>query len=635
MSATSSDSSAVISSSAPPVRLAWPPPGLETLHDALWPVVHVWVIGALVLVTPLMVAVGFDSPFWSLGPFGHAWFVPLLTSLLAFVLLLAASIRLRALLRLAASGADLGYDAWIMGVVASDRTRDAGFVLQGARSFSALHEVERRRLLAVRLLAPLAYLAAALWLPLGFMAAAALALVDIIGTTGLWVLTVLPAGLLLLVGTVAYVLAGALAGSARRGVVPPAGAGVQEEAQLWRTNAELMAEQEFPARPVQPRTFRWAGRLAVVPALLLLLPIAGVLASTALGPLLAGIALPKFSQTYARIAATAVLQPYRVPVDPGISSIQAGRALHNLALVGSTEARPLQQAPTTTYAEPWIPDHDIEWLSNAAAWPEVLFPRIRAGLTADERAFLASVAAHPAHAEFSVLAAAASADIAGARWALPLPDTIAIFSLPIPRLGALRAGAAAHIGKAGHELAGGDATAAERTVREVISAGLLMMEEGPTLIDALIGIVISNQGGVALEHLYRATDRVEEAERLRVARETAREAAENANRRSVTPGLGASLADMPQAVTDSRNLRALRWELFSSFNTVAPCLNLRRALLGPDRNYQEWLGQAEASLVRSEADRHVFELARGGALGTRGGQPHVCGMPLAGLRTML
>jgi hypothetical protein len=636
MSATSPNPSIAAATSAPPVRLAWPPPGLERLHDALWPVVRAFTFGALLLVAPLLVAIGLDAPFWSLGAFGQGWFIPIITSVLAFVVLLGASIRLRALLRLAADGAALGYDAWLMAAVATDRTRDAGFVLQGARNFGALQEVERQRLISARIVAALAFLAAALWLPVGFMLAALLAMFDVVGTAGIWLLTLLPAAILMLAGTATHALAGTLTAAARKAAVPAATAGLEHEAQLWRTNAELIAQRSWPARSVQPRSFRWAARLVVVPAVVLLVPIAGVVASTALGPLLASIAIPKFSQTYARVAATAVLQPYRVAIDPGVSATDAGRALHNITLVGTTEARPLQQPPATTYATPWIPEPiDIEWLRNPATWAVDLFPRVRSGLTAEERSFLATVAAHPAHAEFRVLAAAAGADVAGTRWALPLPDTIAIFSLPIPRLGGMRLGAAAHIGKAAHELDSGNAAAAEQTVREVISAGLVMMEEAPTLIDALIGIVISSQGGLALEHLYRATDRTEEAERLRIARETAREAAESATRRSVVPGLGASLADMPHAVTDDRNLRALRWELFSTFNTVAPCLNLRRALLGPDRSYQEWISQAEASLVRSEGERQVFELARHGALGTRGGQAHICGMPLAGLRTMM
>ena len=58
------------SSPPPPLLLSWPPPGLERTQGAFRDVAGMAALGGLILAVPVLVAVGRDYRFWSLGPFG-------------------------------------------------------------------------------------------------------------------------------------------------------------------------------------------------------------------------------------------------------------------------------------------------------------------------------------------------------------------------------------------------------------------------------------------------------------------------------------------------------------------------------------------------------------------------------------
>lgn len=236
-------------------------------------------------------------------------------------------------------------------------------------------------------------------------------------------------------------------------------------------------------------------------------------------------------------------------------------------------------------------------------------------MSAGARDYFARVAAHPAHADFARLSRASSADIAGGRYD-PLGDTIGLYRLPIPRYSGIRLGAYAHIGKAIHETVQGRNADAERSLREVIGVGRLLMDDGPTVIDNLVGAVLVSHGGDALEAFYRATGRAEEAERLEWARSAATRAAERVGagqlRRFTSGAALAALEASPAIVLDTTVSRGVRWERFMLVSTLTPCLNLHRTVFGPDEDYEEWLEDARASLVVHPREAEFFDLARQG-----------------------
>jgi hypothetical protein len=242
------------------------------------------------------------------------------------------------------------------------------------------------------------------------------------------------------------------------------------------------------------------------------------------------------------------------------------------------------------------------------AWPTDLVPRLAEGLDEATLTYLDALAVHPALAEWALLGRAGGLDELDARYSFPLPDTVAMWNLPIPRLSWLREAAYAQVGAAVAAAARGRTAEAETRLREIIGAGLLIGEEGATLITNLVGFVVADVGAESLVRLYDATGRPAEAVTVR----NLQRAGERAAGVSRT-GLGQTeMFEMPSIVTDTLTIRGMRWEFFTILNTLGPCLNLNRVVFGPPVDHEAWIEEVRMSLVRTEGERELFDLARRG-----------------------
>lgn len=617
--------------SGPKDFLPWPPPGLERLQGDLWMVIRQISLGGAVLVIPLLVAVATEQEFWSLGPFGENWWILLLTSLVGLGGIVEGFVGLFRIMRRASSATSRGY-GWITVVeVLTDHRRDNGFLLQGARIYSVLDPGARRRLLVGRLLSAGAIFLGVLWLPVGFALAVLLAARGVFGAGGVWVFTLGPSVFFLLVGALARVFDVFTVRAAKK----------RYYAQPWRQDLagdqvgewnERMRARQGPGAlgtggPLR-RTLKAGAAVVVLLAVLVIVPALTLMFTAALAPTVASISIPKLAGAQQRAAGVYPLRAYRVDPDPSVSAVQAGQALHALTFVGT--GRPpeaLELPPVREYERPFFPD------SRGGAtgifpgqWAERLLPRIaERGLGDAERAYLAEVAAHPALSELATLARARSIDVVSTRWTTPLPDSVALLALPVPRFGPVREAAFAQIGRAGLEMSEGRIDDAERSLREVLSAGLLLADEAPMLIDNLVGIVIAEQAATALVGLYGASGREREAEQLEASQDASQRAAELASLGRSGDELQGSLREMTLMVEEDGVLRGLRWEYFATFNTLAPCLNTHKIVFGPDADYRSWVERARPHLVRFEGEEALYQRARSGWLGTGGEGPRARG----------
>jgi len=542
-----SDNEASSPSGSPPqptapaaTYLGWPPPGLETIHAKLWPVIVVLAIGDAVLVLPLLWAVAGDWSFWSLGPFGASWWVLFVTSAIGLVALLLGFQRLIRLLLLAARAGTRGH-GWVNVLqVAADTARDSGFVLQGARIYRRLDPAQRGRLLATRLVTAGAYLGAVLWVPFAFAVSVALASRGILGPDTVRLVTALVPAILVLVGLVSRV----------------------NEIRIQR-------------------------------------------------PLMVSIASPDFQMVQLRITAAESYRRYRLEPDPTITDQAAGEAIHALSWVAiDVERGAIEQAPARTYDTPWFAVDEDSIVPHS----DSLFDYVRRGLSARQRSEFRTVASHPAHREWEIAGVAAAADIIGTRFTLPLPD-VSPATLPIPRFGTLRQGARAHFVKAAWELANGQTNRAELTIREVLSAGLLLADEAPLLIDNLVGAVLVRSAAEALESFYRATGQSANASSLEWLRTTTTNLVNRSKVFRGRPDPAEAIRLGTDVVLDTNVVPGLRWEMFLGATTFAPCLNLHAAVFGPGVSYETWLEQARASLIRRPSDEALFELMKHGWFG--------------------
>ena len=609
---SNADAPATAQHSPPP--LSWPPPGMERLQGRLWRVIGVSWIGSVILVVPLLWELSVEQPFWSLGPFQGEWQVGTTIAVVGVVLLMAAFGSFFDLMRQSARAADAGFGTLTIVEVLTDVGRDTGFLIQGKRHFGLLGPRKRAVLVRARLRGAAFVLTAALWLSVGFGIAVLLAARGFVTPSGSLLLTLGPSALLLLLGLITLlhqyfqVRRVQSAWLLQEGVEK-----VQTEAGSWI--GRLHAADESVALGSGPTgegaKFRSGATVVAILLVVTLIPTVTVAITASIGPILAEIAVPTFLSVQEMAGAAETLRRYRLPPGQSATPSQAGQALQNIAFVGGGGPEPWERPPGTAYDMGWFPDPESFPDPYSESVARDLMVRILSSFSAEEQAALRQAAAHPAHEEFHLLARAQLVDVVSGRWSLPFPDTLTFQALPWPRFAAFRTAGLAQVAKAAVEVDEGRPDQAEETLGELISTGFLLVDQGPTLIDNLMGVVLANMGGDALEGYYERVGRTADGQALRWAREGATNAARKARAGLVANDIHSLLQGIPGLVEDGDALRGLRWEYFATFNTLAPCINVHKMVFGPDETYDDWRVRARESLVRVRGEVDLFELAEG------------------------
>lgn len=578
-------------------------------------------IGSVVLVVPLLWELATEQPFWSLGPFEGNWQVGVGIAALGGAILAVGFGLFFSLLRTAAAAADSGYGTLTILEVAADVARDTGFLIQGRRHFGSMDAAYRGRIVRGRLRGAGLVLGSAMWLAVGFGVAVLLAARGFVTPSGISLMTAGPTLILLLLGLWTLFVEGSRVRNAKQAWSAQEGAEkIERESAAWADHLdEAGSAVALGSGPKgEGGKFRSGAAAAAVLALVGLIPTGTVALTAAIGPILAEIAVPQFLSVQEMAGAAEVLRRYRLDTDESIAAADAGAALQNLAFVGSrADPEPWERRPSTA--------HETSWFPEAAFFPDPfsetvareLMARPLADFAPDERDALRRAAGHPAQAEFQVLAHARLVDVVSARWTLPFADTLTFQSLPWPRFAAFRTAGLAAIARAAVLRADGDAAGAEHALRELISTGFLLIDQGPTLIDNLMGVVLANMGGDALEGLYGSQGREADARALRWSRGGAVAAASKARAGLVAEDIHSLLQGIPDLVIQDEPLRGLRWEYFATFNMLAPCINVHKMVFGPDETYDDWRLEARDALVRVRGEVQLFELAEGSTVGGR------------------
>lgn len=609
----------------------WPPPGLERLQGDLWRVVTRSALAGVFLTLPLLFATTGGWDFSTLGPFADAWWVTLALASVGLAFAIDALVRVARLLGRAARAVERGYDPATVLHVLADVRSDMGFLIRGARHFSVMDEEERRALGTLRLLTPVLHAAAGLWLCLALAVGLVLAARGWLTPSLLQLVTLVPAGIGYLFGAVTGLTEDARVRRARRTWHARSWADDldPERIESWHAEAgsAISAESERLRAARRLRRFSFGALAAVV---VVLVPVLVLLPASAVGPVLTRMTVPPFEATQRRAGGLEAYRAFRVPHDPAVTPGEAGRLLQTLAYVGNEQPVPSGELePPVRIPDPWLPERETGGPGGLAAhaWHEGLFEAVAQGASGELRAYLQQVADHPSRRDFSRLARAEHLDAAAGRWQDPLPRGMTLATIPVPRLGTLRDGARAHLAAAGAALAAGRDDEAELLVREILSVGFLLADDGPTLMENLVGQALVQEGGSALDHLYRVTGRTERAAELERAREAAVRAAERAHRSR--PGSAEGLLrTLPALVLDSTTVRGLAWENFTLLATLAPCANLSRVVFGPDPAYGDFVAEARRRLVRWPSEESLFELASDGFVGGEedGGLPGIGGL---------
>jgi hypothetical protein len=609
---------------APPIApppLSWPPPGLEKLQGKLWKVIGISWAGSLILVLPLLWALAVEQPFYSLGPFEDNWQVGMGIAILGAVIILFAFGIFFGLMRAAARGADAGYGTLTILEVATDSGRDTGFLIQGKRHFGFLDGDRRAAIVSARLRGAGLVLAAALWFVVGFGIAVLLAARGFVTPSGIWLMTMGPTGFMFVAGTAVLILQNASVRGARSAWDAQEGEDrVQTESTAWADRLDQAGHSiVLGAGPKgEGGRFRMGATLVVILFLGAFVPTMTVAVTTSIGPILAEIAVPSFLSVQEMAGGAEMLRRHMIDKDPSITPAQAGAALQNIAFVGGGSPEAWEKRPATSYEEGWFPDPDYFPDPFSETVASDLMGRPLSDFSAEEQAAMRQAAAHPASEEFHMLAQAQLVDVVSGRWILPFPDTLTFRDLPWPRFQAFRTAGLAEVARAAVELSRGDRQQAEHVLEELISTGFLLIDQGPTMIDNLMGVVLTDMGGDALEAFYRRTGQGDRADALAWGRKSALAAAKKARAGMIPEDIHSLLQGVPDLVENEGALRGLRWEYFATFNMLAPCINLHKMVFGPDETYDAWRERARDELVRSRGERELFALAESGAVGAGG-----------------
>lgn len=599
--------------------LRWPPPGLERLQGDAWLVVRGAALASLILVLPLLLTISETDGFATLGPLGGAWWVILVTTTVGLALALEAWATLYRLLRRGARAVDQGYEPGIIARVAADSTRDTGFLIQGARWYSTLSEADRRLLGNVRVTGAALNVCGMCWTSLGFsisvLMAARGALTPI---TMVW-LTLGPGAVLLILGALTRGVENTMVRRARAAWFKQPWVDDLETEEVRDWSAQVKSEAPGDAATAaRARRLRVGATFVAFLGALSLLPPLLLVPTSAIGPVLTAVAVPRFVRTQQKAAEFEAYRDYRVTVDPGVTQAEAGQLLHELIWVGrSAAARPVpfENTPQRSHPEAFIPQSAFTLEGVIAPRWGTSFIREYRTLSPEVVDVFRELTAHPALAVFSRLARASGADIATARWS-DLSDA-GFGALPVPRFSAIRGASYLQVARAALFLRDGRVADAEEALRKIISVGFLLVDEGPMIVDNIVGLELVRTGGEALDALFGATGRVGEEDAIQSIRAATGRAARQIRDESITD-LEELLTKLPPLALDENALRGLRWEAFVLTNTLVPCLNLRGMVFGPGEDYDAWVEGVRSSLVRGPGEEAMFQSARSGYFGGRG-----------------
>ena len=231
------------------------------------------------------------------------------------------------------------------------------------------------------------------------------------------------------------------------------------------------------------------------------------------GDRLARMVFNSGANTAARVSAADPVRPYRMPVDPAITPMQAGLALnalqqHREPVAGFTPIEPASRPAAVWRTLTMSPDmfktaHFTMYATpNAAPASQAILEAAAKGFTPQEMEYLRKLATAPLWKEFDLVARAPAVDIIGGQFRIPFGAEASSETRPLMRFKDTREIADAAVSRAAYYMARGDRDSAEAVLRSIVSFGFVMIDNSSTALDELIGSIIVGTGRDALQRFY-------------------------------------------------------------------------------------------------------------------------------------
>jgi serine/threonine-protein kinase len=616
------------------VILEWPPPGLAPLQGAVSAVARLFIVGGALAATAFLILFGSGSGL-------AAQRLSLLMVLLVVVTAIGAALlgvalrRLWRVVRFAGRAVGVGYGWMTIAETLVDARRDTGLLIAGLREYSTLSADERdamrrRRVTAgfvalVAGIAPVPLLVLFLWIvPRGSLPS--------------WVAALVAFGPI--IALAAWTLELRRHESRR---LRSARARIVKRRTPDDVTTVLVAtwQRTFDtARSGQRLGAGTSGRAALARAAVVLLTIGVIGTLICLVPVFfVGVAgsslwsrMGNGANVAMRTSVAETARPLVLPQDSSISAADAGRAFFLLQLPPGKRATPeggFVTPPTIGIASVLPPTYPATLFARpmrgadgkpidvrkgpvtGGPGPDGILAYAKGGLSPAERTWLEQLDASPRWALWRQFARAPRADILGARLVLPFADTLLARNLPIAKLGNIKVMAYESVARAALYRSRGETARADTVLRETISAGFRLADDGTTLLEMLYGDVIV---GIAHNALHEASvldgrpDGKEWQARMSVVSAT-------------TSQMNDSLAPATSAELDAQALRRrliaavvsphlMPGARTSSYFALAmsPCTNVRELVAGPSPDARDALLRARTTLARFPSESAFLDL---------------------------
>lgn len=266
--------------------------------------------------------------------------------------------------------------------------------------------------------------------------------------------------------------------------------------------ASLPDEGAYVA-PGRGRTVRrWIRDIAIGVALLIAVPVATV-----------GLGfreMPFAGRTVEnRLGEVDGLRVLRHVTDRSITPQQAGEALARITPLGATAEdfrAPFHDVASERLKQVVLPALPLfatarDVLPTSPLDPKKLIMAASKGVTTDEAAWLERNATMALWQDADLVARAAQVDVMGGRFAQPMPSEPLPWAVPVPKNADVKKLAVAGVARAAWHVTRNEWREADAALRTVVSLGFVMIDDGSSILEAMMGRVVVDIGRDGLSQL--------------------------------------------------------------------------------------------------------------------------------------
>jgi hypothetical protein len=215
--------------------------------------------------------------------------------------------------------------------------------------------------------------------------------------------------------------------------------------------------------------------------------------------------------------------------------------------------------------------------------------------------------------EFDLVARAPAVDVLGGQFRIPFGEGVTSEQRPLPKYGDARELAYAAVSRAAYHMSIGQRDSAEMVLRSIVSFGFALIDNGPGLIDEMIGTVIVGTGRDALQRYY-VIQRDGRAS-LPALQAPSRDMIARTESRRGRPSADEVRERMLARLADPRVPRGERFEITRALS-LGSCTSVRDLLLGPRAEVLDAIELARRSLPRYASERAFLDLQTSGPFQT-------------------